>query len=88
MKKTVTLKAICSITYFDKLIGAQGARLLRDRRAGETLKSETYKCGSPPAPRKASNLERKSTTFKSIKKCEKQRLKQKGGSKDAETSDF
>ncbi|MDM5315724.1 hypothetical protein QUF49_06920 [Fictibacillus sp. b24] len=28
--------------------------VLRDRRAGETLKSETYKCGSPPAPRKAS----------------------------------
>ncbi|MDM5316909.1 hypothetical protein QUF49_12955 [Fictibacillus sp. b24] len=39
------------------------ARLLRDRRAGETLKSETYECGSPPAPRKASNLERRSTTF-------------------------
>ncbi|MFG6494448.1 hypothetical protein P8610_03765 [Fictibacillus sp. UD] len=41
------------------------ARLLRDRRAGETLIRETYECGSPPAPRKASNLKRKSTTFKS-----------------------
>ncbi|MDM5318311.1 hypothetical protein QUF49_20215 [Fictibacillus sp. b24] len=36
------------------MIGVEGVRLLRDRRAGETLKSETYKCGSPPAPRKAS----------------------------------
>ncbi|ANC76150.1 hypothetical protein ABE65_004730 [Fictibacillus phosphorivorans] len=33
-----------------KLIGAQGARLLRDRWAGETLKSETSECGSPPCP--------------------------------------
>ena len=40
-------------------------RLLRDRLAGETLKSETSKCGSPPSPRKASNLERKSATSKS-----------------------
>ncbi|MFG6497219.1 hypothetical protein P8610_17790 [Fictibacillus sp. UD] len=36
------------------MIVVEGARLLRDRRAGETLKSETYECGSPPAPRKAS----------------------------------
>ncbi len=42
----------------------EGVRLLRDRRAGETLKSETYECGSPPAPRKANNLKRKSTTDK------------------------
>jgi hypothetical protein len=27
MKKTVALKALCSIIYFDKLIGAQGVRL-------------------------------------------------------------
>ncbi|MFG6495549.1 hypothetical protein P8610_09340 [Fictibacillus sp. UD] len=45
------------------MIGALGLRLLRDRRAGETLKSETSKCGSPPAPRKAKHLERKSTHF-------------------------
>ncbi|MDM5316436.1 hypothetical protein QUF49_10575 [Fictibacillus sp. b24] len=36
------------------MIVVEGVRLLRDRRAGETLKSETYECGSPPAPRKAS----------------------------------
>ena len=53
--------------FIDKLIGEQDARLLRDRRAGETLKSETSECGSPPAPRKASNLERKSTTSKNNK---------------------
>ncbi|MDM5314973.1 hypothetical protein QUF49_03140 [Fictibacillus sp. b24] len=45
------------------MIEVEGARLLRDRRAGETLKSVTYECGSPPAPRKAKHLERKSTTF-------------------------
>ncbi|MFG6497508.1 hypothetical protein P8610_19250 [Fictibacillus sp. UD] len=50
-------------------------RLLRDRRAGETLKSETYKCGSPPAPRKASTLERKSTTSKSNNDCENSKKK-------------
>ncbi|KZE64457.1 hypothetical protein AWM68_09920 [Fictibacillus phosphorivorans] len=37
------------------MIEVQGARLLRDRWAGETLKSETSQCGSPPAPRKASS---------------------------------
>jgi hypothetical protein len=37
-----------------QLIGVEGARLLWDRRAGETLKSKTFECGSPPAPRKAS----------------------------------
>jgi hypothetical protein len=37
---------------------------------GETLKSGTSECGSPHAPRKASNLERKSTTPKYIKKRE------------------
>ncbi|MFG6497643.1 hypothetical protein P8610_19950 [Fictibacillus sp. UD] len=52
------------------MIVVQGARLLRDRRAGETLKSETSKCGSPPAPRKASSLERKSFTSKSNNVCE------------------
>ncbi|MDM5314469.1 hypothetical protein QUF49_00595 [Fictibacillus sp. b24] len=43
------------------MIVVQGARLLRDRWAGETLISETSKCGSPPAPRKAKHLERRST---------------------------
>ncbi|MFG6497773.1 hypothetical protein P8610_20625 [Fictibacillus sp. UD] len=38
------------------MVVVEGVRLLRDRRAGETLKSETYECGSPPAPRKASTL--------------------------------
>ncbi|MFG6496169.1 hypothetical protein P8610_12455 [Fictibacillus sp. UD] len=47
----------------------KAARLLRDRRAGETLKSETSKCGSPPAPRKASSLERKSTLPRATKLC-------------------
>ncbi|ANC75751.1 hypothetical protein ABE65_002410 [Fictibacillus phosphorivorans] len=42
------------VLFPDKLTGVEGARLLQDRWAGETLKSETYKCGSPPAPRKAS----------------------------------
>ncbi|MDM5315539.1 hypothetical protein QUF49_05985 [Fictibacillus sp. b24] len=52
------------------MIGVQGVRLLRDRRTGETLKSETYECGSPYAPRKASSLERKSITYKSNNVCE------------------
>ncbi|MDM5315593.1 hypothetical protein QUF49_06255 [Fictibacillus sp. b24] len=43
------------------MIGVQGVRLLRDRRAGETLIHGMYECGSPPAPRKAKHLERKST---------------------------
>ncbi|WP_231607266.1 hypothetical protein, partial [Fictibacillus sp. 18YEL24] len=50
--------------FFEQLVAVEGVRLLRDRRAGETLKSETYECGSPPAPRKAKHLKRKSTTFK------------------------
>ena len=45
-----------------KLLTSRGYRC---SQTGETLKSETYECGSPPAPRKASNPERKSTTFKS-----------------------
>ncbi|MFG6497437.1 hypothetical protein P8610_18885 [Fictibacillus sp. UD] len=46
------------------MIGVEVARLLWDWRSGETLKVKRYECGSPPAPRKASNLERKSTTYK------------------------
>ncbi|MBH0161440.1 MULTISPECIES: hypothetical protein [Fictibacillus] len=42
-------------------------RLLRDRRTAETLKSETYECGSASAPWKASSLERKSTLPKATK---------------------
>jgi hypothetical protein len=53
--------------FIEELIAVEGARLLRDWRSGETLKSETYECGSPPAPRKASNLERKSTSSKNNK---------------------
>ncbi|MFG6497608.1 hypothetical protein P8610_19775 [Fictibacillus sp. UD] len=49
------------------MIGVEGARLLRDKLAGETLKSVTYECGSPPAPRKASSLERKSTLSRTSK---------------------
>ncbi|MFG6496050.1 hypothetical protein P8610_11860 [Fictibacillus sp. UD] len=36
------------------MVVVEGGRLLRDRRAGETLIRLTYECGSPPAPRKAS----------------------------------
>ena len=53
--------------FFVRCIAAVAFLVLRDRLAGETLIRETYKCGLPPAPRKASNLERKSTTFKSNK---------------------
>ncbi|MDM5314662.1 hypothetical protein QUF49_01585 [Fictibacillus sp. b24] len=42
--------------FFVRCIAAVAFLVLRDRRAGETLKSETYKCGSPPAPRKAKHL--------------------------------
>jgi hypothetical protein len=36
--------------FIEKLIGVEDARLLRDRRAGETLESKTSECGSPPCP--------------------------------------
>jgi hypothetical protein len=40
--------------FFVRYIAAGAFLVLRDWRSGETLKSETYECGSPPAPRKAS----------------------------------
>ncbi|KZE63941.1 hypothetical protein AWM68_12580 [Fictibacillus phosphorivorans] len=40
--------------FFVRCVAAVDFLVLRDRWAGETLIRETYKCGSPPAPRKAS----------------------------------
>ncbi|MFG6494109.1 hypothetical protein P8610_02005 [Fictibacillus sp. UD] len=45
-------------------------RLLRDRRAGETLISETLRMWLTACPAESEHLERKSTTFKSNKACE------------------
>ncbi|MDM5316477.1 hypothetical protein QUF49_10780 [Fictibacillus sp. b24] len=45
------------------MIGVQGVRLLRDRRAGETLKSETLRMWLTACPAESEHLERKSTTF-------------------------
>ncbi len=55
------------INIIDKLIGTQGARLLREERPGETPYGAERQGGSPHAPRKASNLEWKSTTLNSAK---------------------
>ncbi|MFG6494052.1 hypothetical protein P8610_01720 [Fictibacillus sp. UD] len=49
------------------MIGVQGVRLLRDRRAGETLKSETLRMWLTACPAESEHLERKSTTSKSNK---------------------
>jgi hypothetical protein len=43
------------------LIGAEGARLLRDYGTGETPQALKRRGGSPDRPRKAKRLERKST---------------------------
>jgi hypothetical protein len=43
------------------LIGAEGARLLREYGAGETPQAHKRRGGSPERPRKANRLERKST---------------------------
>ncbi|CRK81595.1 hypothetical protein BN000_01504 [Neobacillus massiliamazoniensis] len=43
------------------LIGAEGARLLREYGAGETPQALKRRGGSPERPRKAKRLERKST---------------------------
>ncbi|CRK84104.1 hypothetical protein BN000_04104 [Neobacillus massiliamazoniensis] len=43
------------------LIGAEGARLLREYGAGETPQAHKRRGGSPERPRKAKRLERKST---------------------------
>jgi hypothetical protein len=44
------------------LIGAEGARLLREYVAGETPQALKRRGGSPKRPRKAKRLERKSTS--------------------------
>jgi hypothetical protein len=43
------------------LIGAEGARLLREDGAGETPQALKRRGGSPDRPRKAKRLKRKST---------------------------
>ncbi|QCJ44897.1 hypothetical protein FAY30_25100 [Bacillus sp. S3] len=43
------------------LIGAEGARLLREHGTGETPQALKRRGGSPDRPRKAKHLERKST---------------------------
>ncbi|CRK82430.1 hypothetical protein BN000_02355 [Neobacillus massiliamazoniensis] len=43
------------------MIGAEGARLLREYGAGETPQALKRRGGSPERPRKAKRLERKST---------------------------
>jgi hypothetical protein len=43
------------------MIGAEGARLLREDGAGETPQAHKRRGGSPDRPRKAKRLERKST---------------------------
>jgi hypothetical protein len=43
------------------LIGAEGARLLREHGAGETPQALKRRGGSPNRPRKAKRLEREST---------------------------
>ncbi|CRK83068.1 hypothetical protein BN000_03025 [Neobacillus massiliamazoniensis] len=43
------------------LIGAEGARLLREYGAGETPQALKRRGGSPERPRKAKRLKRKST---------------------------
>jgi hypothetical protein len=43
------------------MIGAEGARLLREDGAGETPQALKRRGGSPDRPRKAKRLERKST---------------------------
>ncbi|MFG6493975.1 hypothetical protein P8610_01325 [Fictibacillus sp. UD] len=40
--------------FFVRCFAAVAFLVLQDRRAGETLKSKTFECGSPPALRKAS----------------------------------
>ncbi|OOE14286.1 hypothetical protein UN64_03535 [Fictibacillus arsenicus] len=57
------------------MIEAQGARLLRDKRSGETPQAEIRRGGSPLAPRKASILERKSTTSKATKITKTEHIK-------------
>ncbi|CRK84617.1 hypothetical protein BN000_04660 [Neobacillus massiliamazoniensis] len=47
--------------FYAMLIGAEGARLLREYGAGETPQALKRRGGSPERPRKAKRPERKST---------------------------
>jgi hypothetical protein len=49
------------VDFVTMLIGAEGARLLREDGAGETPQALKRRGGSPDRPRKAKRLERKST---------------------------
>jgi hypothetical protein len=49
------------LIFENMLIGAEGARLLRDYGAGETPQALKRRGDSPERPRKAKRLERKST---------------------------
>ncbi|MDN3017017.1 hypothetical protein PH210_12530 [Paenibacillus sp. BSR1-1] len=55
----VVLKVI--VDFETLLIGAEGARLLREDGAGETPQALQRRGGSPDRPRKAKWLKRKST---------------------------
>jgi hypothetical protein len=57
--KKAVLKVI--VDLLTMLIGAEGARLLREDVAGETPQALKCRGGSPNRPRKAKRLERKST---------------------------
>jgi hypothetical protein len=50
-----------NVDLLTMLIGAEGARLLREDGAGETPQALKRRGGSPNRPRKAKLLERKST---------------------------
>ncbi|WP_223589709.1 hypothetical protein [Neobacillus bataviensis] len=50
-----------NVDFETLLIGAEGARLLREDGAGETPQALKRRGGSPDRPRKAKRLERKST---------------------------
>jgi hypothetical protein len=58
-KILAVLKVI--VDLLNMLIGAEGARLLREDGAGETPQALKRRGGSPNRPRKAKRLERKST---------------------------
>ncbi|MFG6496346.1 hypothetical protein P8610_13350 [Fictibacillus sp. UD] len=52
------------------MVVVEGGRLLRDRRAGETLKSETLRMWLTACPAESEHLERKATPPNSNKVCE------------------
>ncbi|MFG6495745.1 hypothetical protein P8610_10330 [Fictibacillus sp. UD] len=56
--------------FFVRCVAAVAFLVLRDSRAGETLKSETLRMWLTACPAESEHLERKSTTFKSNKVCE------------------